>query len=77
MKNIIIGLVALVLGIWGLSTFRWYMVDILIGVFPIMLLILGVVALLAGIKITGMAENLPKSNRNPMSTGSATKRKDE
>jgi len=49
MKHIIIGLVAITLGIWGI-VLNWYQfVDLLWVLIPMLVLIGGIVALLAGI----------------------------
>lgn len=49
MKHIIIGLVAITLGIWGIAL-NWYQfVDLLWVLIPMLVLIGGIVALLAGI----------------------------
>ncbi|HIJ84200.1 MAG: hypothetical protein HW380_1216 [Magnetococcales bacterium] len=49
MANIIFGLVALALGLWGLSVWWWSVVEMLRGVVPLLLVILGFIALGAGI----------------------------
>ena len=50
MLHIIIGVVAIALGLWGVSR-NWYMfVDVIRAVFPLALIAFGVVALLAGIR---------------------------
>ena len=77
MRSMIVGFVAICLALWGLVSYKWYMVDILIGAFPLVLLIFGIVALLAGIKNTGLDANRLKRNCKPGSTSPATKRKDE
>ena len=41
MINIVFGLVAICLGIWGLVTYWWYTVDVIIAIFPLVLLIFG------------------------------------
>ena len=55
MANIIFGLVALALGLWGVSAWWWSIVEILRGVVPIALILLGLVALGAG--VTRMREH--------------------
>ena len=77
MRSMIIGGAAICLGLGGLITYLWYIVDILIGVFPLVLLAFGIVALLAGIKNTGLDANRLKRNCKPGSNSPATKRKDE
>ncbi len=54
MLSIVFGLIALSLGFWGMVKFWWYMVDMLIAMLPLLLIFGGAVALLAGIKNTGM-----------------------
>lgn len=49
MANIIFGLVALALGLWGLSVWWWSVVEMLRGIVPLLLIMLGFVALGAGI----------------------------
>jgi hypothetical protein len=49
MANIIFGLVALALGLWGVSVWWWSIVEVLRGVVPVMLILLGIVALGAGV----------------------------
>ncbi|MEC4676091.1 MAG: hypothetical protein VST72_04090 [Nitrospirota bacterium] len=54
MLNIVFGLIAICLGIWGLFNYWWYVLDVFIAILPIVLITGGVVALLAGIKNTGL-----------------------
>ncbi|MBF0473312.1 MAG: hypothetical protein HQK91_06540 [Nitrospirae bacterium] len=54
MLSIVFGLIAICFGIWGLSTYWWYVMDILVGIMPIVLIFGGLVALFAGIKNTGI-----------------------
>ncbi|MBF0348499.1 MAG: hypothetical protein HQL81_12610 [Magnetococcales bacterium] len=49
MANIIFGLIALALGLWGLSVWWWSVVELLRGIVPLFLIMLGFVALGAGI----------------------------
>lgn len=77
MINIVFGLVAICLGIWGLMTYSWYIVDVIIAIFPVVLLFLGIIALLAGIKNTGLRANLTGKDNKPGATEPATKKKDE
>ena len=49
MPTIVFGLVCLSLGLWGLSTWWWSIVEFLRGLFPLFLILLGLVALGAGI----------------------------
>lgn len=76
MINIVLGLVAISLGLWGLVTYWWYAVDVLISIFPLVLLGFGTVAILAGIKNTGLkASSLGKKN-DPEAAESTTTKKD-
>ena len=77
MINIVFGLVAICLGIWGLVTYWWYTVDVIIAIFPLVLLVFGLVALLAGIKNTGLRANLTGKDPKPGATERATKKRDE
>ncbi len=49
MPNIIIGLLALAFGLWGLSVWWWSVTELLRGLVPLLLLGVGFVALAAGI----------------------------
>jgi len=49
MPNIIVGLLALAFGLWGLSIWWWSVTEILRGLVPLVLLGIGFVALAAGI----------------------------
>ena len=77
MINLVIALVAICLGIWGLVTYWWYTVDVIIAIFPLVLLFFGLIALLAGIKNTGLKATLLGGNNKQGETEPATKKKDE
>ena len=77
MINIVFALVAICLGIWGLITYWWYTVDVIIAIFPLVLLFVGIIALLAGLKNTGLKANLMEGNKKAESTEPTTKKKDE
>lgn len=49
MVSIGVGLVMLALGIWGLSAWWWSVTEVLRGLVPILLIILGPIALGSGI----------------------------
>jgi len=76
MINVVFALVAICLGIWGLVNYWWYTVDVIIAIFPLVLLFVGIIALLAGLKNTGLKANLMKGNKAE-STDPTTKKKDE
>lgn len=77
MINIVFALVAIGLGTWGLITYWWYTVDVIIAIFPLVLLLVGIIALLAGLKNTGLKANLMRGNKKAESTEPTTKKKDE
>ena len=49
MANIVFGLVAIALGLWGLSTWWWSVTELLRGLIPLLLILIGPVALGAGV----------------------------
>ena len=50
MLHVIVGIIAIVIGLWGIMG-NWYMFkDILISVVPLVVLLFGIVAVLAGIR---------------------------
>ena len=74
MLSIVFGLIALSLGFWGLVRYWWYMVDVLIAILPLVLIFSGAVALLAGIKNTGIRTSIKMKSS---SEESKTSKKDE
>lgn len=50
MLHVIVGIIAIVIGLWGIMG-NWYMFkDVLIAVVPLVVLCFGIVAILAGIR---------------------------
>ncbi|MBF0110518.1 MAG: hypothetical protein HQL76_15225 [Magnetococcales bacterium] len=49
MPTIVFGLISIALGLWGLSTWWWSIVEMLRGIVPLLLIVLGLVALGAGV----------------------------
>ena len=50
MLHIVVGIIAIVIGLWGIMG-NWYMFkDILVAVVPLLVLCFGIVAVLAGIR---------------------------
>lgn len=50
MLHIVVGIVAIVIGLWGIMG-NWYMFkDILVAIVPLVVLCFGIVAVLAGIR---------------------------
>ena len=63
MPNIVVGLLALAFGLWGLSVWWWSVTELLRGLMPLLLLGIGFVALAAGItsvQETKVQENKPE-----------------
>lgn len=55
MASIVFGLIAIALGLWGLSTWWWSVTELLRGLVPLLLILIGPIALGAG--ITRLREN--------------------
>jgi di/tricarboxylate transporter len=50
MLHIVVGIIAIVIGLWGIMS-NWYMFkDMLVAVVPLVVLLFGIVAILAGIR---------------------------
>ena len=50
MLHVVVGIVAIVIGLWGIMG-NWYMFkDILVAIVPLLVLCFGIVAVLAGIR---------------------------
>jgi len=62
MLSIVFGLIAICLGIWGLINYWWYIVDFLIAFLPLILIFSGGVAVLAGIRNTGLKAKIKEGN---------------
>ncbi len=60
MSSIVFGLIAMCIGLWGVVSYWWYVVDVFLAILPIMLLFGGFIALMAGIKKTGIRTMLTK-----------------
>ena len=76
MLSIVFGLIALSLGFWGMLKFWWYMVDVLIAMLPILLIFGGAIALLAGIRNTGIRTSF-KIKKNTTQTPETTPQKND
>ncbi|OEJ67293.1 magnetosome protein MamI [Magnetovibrio blakemorei] len=59
MNVVIFGLLAISLGLWGMSVWWWSVAELLRGLIPIILVFLGVVSLAAGVSKMRQ-ENGPK-----------------
>ncbi|KJU82741.1 magnetosome protein MamI [Candidatus Magnetobacterium bavaricum] len=64
MLSIVFGLIAICLGLWGLSNYWWYIVDVFVGILPLFLIFGGFIAVLAGIRNTGLTAKMKDSNVN-------------
>jgi uncharacterized membrane protein len=49
MPAVIIGLLAIAFGLWGMTVWWWSVAELLRGLVPVFLVLLGVVALAAGV----------------------------
>ena len=76
MLSIVFGLIALSLGFWGMVKYWWYMVDVMIAMLPLLLIFGGAVALLAGIRNTGMRTSF-KVKTSSQGAEAAPRKKDE
>ena len=63
MLSIVFGLIAMCLGLWGIATYWWYVVDVLVAVLPLFLVFGGFVALMAGIRNTGLRAKIKESQQ--------------
>ena len=77
MLSIVFGLIALSLGFWGMVKYWWYMVDVLIAILPLVLIFGGAIALMAGIKNTGMRTSFKVAKSAAGEPEDAARKKDE
>jgi len=49
MTNIIVGLLAVAFGLWGMTVWWWSVAELLRGLLPVILILVGLVALAAGV----------------------------
>jgi vacuolar-type H+-ATPase subunit I/STV1 len=77
MLSIVFGLIALSLGFWGLIKYWWYMVDVLIAILPLLLIGGGAIALLAGIKNTGIRTSFKVKKNTAEEAETSTRKQDE
>ncbi|MBF0558771.1 MAG: hypothetical protein HQL08_08325 [Nitrospirae bacterium] len=62
MSSIVFGLIAMCIGLWGMVSYWWYVVDVFLAILPVILLFGGFIALMAGIKKTGLSAKLTVKN---------------
>ena len=77
MLSIVFGLIAISLGFWGMVKYWWYMIDVLIALLPMLLIFGGAVALLAGIKNTGMRTSFKVKTTGAREPEAVLRKKDE
>ena len=77
MLSIVFGLIAMCLGFWGLVKYWWYMVDLLVAILPLVLMAGGVVALIAGIKNTGIKTSFREKEGRTAEAESRPAKKDQ
>lgn len=77
MPSIIAGLLAFAMGLWGLSVW-WYSVEELLrGLIPLLLLLFGMVALMAGVSRVSTISSDEKSDEDLMDIDKAPKKESE
>lgn len=69
MSSIVFGLISMCIGLWGIVAYWWYVVDVFLAILPVILFFGGSIALMAGIKKTGL--------RTKLTNGSLKKAKDD
>lgn len=65
MASIVFGLIAMCIGLWGMVSYWWYVVDVFLAILPVFLLFGGFIALMAGIKKTGLTAKVRNNDRKP------------
>jgi len=69
MVSVIVGLLGLALGLWGLTAWWWSVTEFLRGAMPIVFIIFGLVALAAGVKTVRLPRGLGrKAAEQPFET---------
>ena len=63
MSSIVFGLIAMCIGLWGMVSYWWYVVDVSLAILPVILLFGGFIALMAGIKKTGLKAKLTGNSK--------------
>ena len=69
MPSVIFGLLALALGLWGLTAWWWSVTEALRGLVPVALIALGLVALAAGVQTVREPRNGKKATLDADSDG--------
>lgn len=64
MLSIVFGLIAICLGLFGIISYWYYVVDVLVVVLPVFLVFGGFVALMAGIRNTGLKAKVMESKND-------------
>ncbi len=77
MLSIVFGLIAMSLGFWSMVKYWWYVVDVMIALLPLLLLSGGVIALMAGVRNTGMRNALNTRKQTSPEPDVSRRKKDE
>jgi hypothetical protein len=70
MMSIVFGLISICMGLWGIVTYWWYVVDVFLAILPVILLFGGFVALMAGIRNTGLRAKIKGFDSNGATSAS-------
>ena len=62
MVSVIVGLLGLALGLWGLTAWWWSVTEFLRGAMPIVFIVFGLVALAAGVQTVRQPKGASKRN---------------
>ena len=65
MVSVIVGLLALALGLWGMTAWWWSVTEFLRGAMPIVFIIFGLVALAAGVQTVRQPKGVSKRTPGP------------
>ena len=65
MPHGIVGIISIGLGLWGLSVFWWSFTEMLLGLIPLLFVVGGLVAVVAGVKMVGEQRRLAPKGDGP------------
>ena len=68
MLSVIVGLLALALGLWGLTAWWWSVTEFLRGSMPIVLVVFGLVALASGVQTVRQPKGGAKGSKSGIET---------
>ncbi|MBF0328603.1 MAG: hypothetical protein HQL10_05560 [Nitrospirae bacterium] len=75
MSSIVFGLIAMCIGLWGMVAYWWYVVDVFLAILPVILLFGGFIALMAGIKKTGIRTKLTNGSKKTVEDDTITEKR--